>query len=90
LYGEELRGKRMLQSISYRKELTQLYRSQSGHCALCGTAITRETGWHDHHIVRRVDGGSDLLSNRVLMHPVCHGRLHVKGLTVAKGGADVD
>lgn len=84
LYGEELRGKRMLQSISYRKELTQLYRSQSGSCALCGTAITRETGWHDHHIVRKVDGGTDLLSNRVLLHPVCHGKLHVKGLTVVK------
>lgn len=84
LYGEELRGKRMLKSIGYRKELTQLYKSQSGNCALCGTAITRETGWHDHHIVRKVDGGSDQLSNRVLMHPVCHSKLHVKGLTVAK------
>ncbi|MDP3762081.1 MAG: group II intron reverse transcriptase/maturase [Ramlibacter sp.] len=84
LYGEELRGKRMLQSIGYRKALTQLYKSQSGNCVACGTAITRETGWHDHHIVRKVDGGSDLLSNRVLMHPVCHGQLHVKRLTVAK------
>jgi RNA-directed DNA polymerase len=85
LYGEDLRGKRMLQSIGYRKELTQLYRTQSGNCALCGTAINRETGWHDHHIVRKVDGGSDLLSNRVLLHPVCHGQLHVKGLNVVKG-----
>jgi RNA-directed DNA polymerase len=84
LYGEELRGKRMLQSIGYRKALTQLYKSQSGNCALCGTAITRETGWHDHHIVRKVDGGSDLLSNRVLLHPVCHNKLHVKGLNVVK------
>jgi len=84
LYGEELRGKRMLQSMGYRKELTQLYKSQSGNCALCGTAITRETGWHDHHIVRKVDGGTDLLSNRVLLHPVCHSKLHVKRLTVAK------
>ena len=32
LYGEELRGKRMLQSIGYRKALTQLYKSQSGNC----------------------------------------------------------
>lgn len=84
LYGEELRGRRMLQSIAYRKELTRLYKAQSGNCALCGTAITRETGWHDHHIVRKVDGGPDLLSNRVLLHPVCHGKLHVKGLTVVK------
>lgn len=84
LYGEELRAKRMLQSISYRKQLTQLYRSQSGKCAQCGTAIDKETGWHDHHIVRKVDGGSDLLSNRVLLHPVCHVTVHAKGLTVVK------
>ena len=84
LYGEDRRGKQMLKSISYRKELTSLYKSQSGNCALCGTAITRETGWHDHHIVRKVDGGPDSLSNRVLMHPVCHDKLHVKSLTVAK------
>ena len=83
-YGEELHGKRMLQSIGYRKQLTSLYKSQSGKCALCGTSITRETGWHDHHIVRKVDGGSDLLSNRVLLHPVCHAKLHAKGLTVVK------
>ena len=84
LYGEELRGKRMLKSIKHRKALTQLYKSQAGNCALCGTAITRETGWHDHHIVHKVDGGSDLLSNRVLLHPVCHNKLHVKRLTVVK------
>ncbi|HSV36760.1 MAG TPA: group II intron maturase-specific domain-containing protein, partial [Ramlibacter sp.] len=84
MYGEELRGKRMLQSISYRRQLSQLYMSQSGNCVLCGTAITRETGWHDHHIVRRVDGGSNLLSNRVLLHPVCHAKVHARGLTVVK------
>jgi RNA-directed DNA polymerase len=84
MYGEELRGKRMLQSISYRRQISQLYMSQSGNCVLCGTAITRETGWHDHHIVRRVDGGSNLLSNRVLLHPVCHAKVHARGLTVVK------
>ena len=83
-YGEELRAKRMLKASRTVSALTQLTISQSGNCALCGTAITRETGWHDHHIVRKVDGGSDLLSNRVLMHPVCHAKLHVRRLTVAK------
>jgi RNA-directed DNA polymerase len=84
MYGEELRGKRMLHSNANRKQFVQLYLSQSGNCALCGSAITRETGWHDHHIVHKVDGGSDLLSNRVLLHPVCHVQLHVRGLTVVK------
>lgn len=84
MYGEELRRKRMLQSIAYRSEITNLYRSQSGKCALCECAIDKVTGWHDHHIVRKVDGGSDNLSNRVLLHPVCHAKLHARGLTVVK------
>jgi RNA-directed DNA polymerase len=84
LHGEEQRAKRMQRSNSHRKQFVQLYLSQSGNCALCGSAITRETGWHDHHIVHKVDGGSDLLSNRVLLHPVCHVQLHVRGLTVVK------
>lgn len=83
-YGEELRMKRMRNSMRARKQFVSLFTAQAGRCALCGTAITRETGWHDHHLIRRVDGGSDLLSNRVLLHPVCHTRVHANGLTVVK------
>jgi RNA-directed DNA polymerase len=83
-YGEDLHTRRMLASIAYRKQLASLYRGQAGKCVLCGAAITRETGWHDHHIVRRVDGGSDLLSNRVLLHPVCHAQVHATDVTVVK------
>lgn len=83
-YGEELRLKRMAKNLTFQKQLVSLYMSQSGRCALCGEPLDPAGGWHDHHIVRKVDGGSDLLSNRVLLHPVCHTRLHVLGLTVAK------
>ena len=38
----------------------------------------------DHHIVYRQFGGSDALSNRVLLHPVCHRRVHALGLKVIK------
>jgi len=83
-YGEALRLKRMAKNLAFQKQLVSLYMSQSGRCALCGESLDPMTGWHDHHIVRKVDGGSDLLSNRVLLHPVCHTRLHALGLTVAK------
>ncbi|WP_345724863.1 HNH endonuclease signature motif containing protein [Herpetosiphon gulosus] len=33
-------------------------------------------GWHNHHIVRRVDGGPDTAENRVLLHPTCHRQVH--------------
>jgi RNA-directed DNA polymerase len=35
------------------------------------------TGWHVHHIVRRVDGGSDVWSNLVMVHPDCHRQIHL-------------
>ena len=74
----------MRNSMAARKQFVSLFTAQAGNCALCGTAITRETGWHDHHLVHRVDGGSDLLSNRVLLHPVCHTRVHSSGVSVVK------
>lgn len=84
VYGETLRTKRMLKSMSYQYETSMLYISQNGRCALCGEPLEQEERWHDHHIVYKVVGGSDALSNRVLLHPVCHRRLHALGLQVAK------
>lgn len=84
LYGETLRSQRLLQSMAYRKQWVDLFNSQHGHCAHCGDGLTEETGWHDHHLIQRVAGGSDSLSNRVLLHPVCHAKVHANGLTVVK------
>ncbi|CAI1978613.1 group II intron reverse transcriptase/maturase [Serratia entomophila] len=84
LYGENLRQKRMLNDMGHRREWTRLYYSQQGRCAMCCEVLTKETGWHDHHIVYRQHGGSDALANRVLLHPVCHQKLHSNGLTVVK------
>lgn len=84
VYGEDLRSQRMLKSMAYRKQWATLYLSQQGKCVCCGGAMSDDTGWHDHHLIPRVAGGSDLLSNRVLLHPECHRQLHAKGLTVAK------
>ncbi|HBN7245170.1 TPA: group II intron reverse transcriptase/maturase [Escherichia coli] len=84
LYGEELYRKRMLDKWAHRKGWQTLYREQKGKCGLCGKLMTQETGWHDHHIVYRMNGGSNALSNRVLLHPVCHIRLHALDLNVVK------
>ncbi len=84
LYGEALRKERMLDSMQHRKQWVSLFRQQNGLCALCGCKITRDTGWHDHHLVYKVRGGSDALSNRVLLHPVCHAKVHNQSLTVVK------
>lgn len=84
LYGEKLRQERMLHSMRHRKQWMALYRSQHGLCAVCSNPITRDSGWHDHHLQYRVDGGSNALANRVLLHPLCHVQVHKLGLTVKK------
>jgi RNA-directed DNA polymerase len=83
-YAEKRRQERLVRSYAHRKQWTSLFQSQQGRCVHCRQPITRETGWHDHHIVYRMAGGSDLLSNRVLLHPGCHAQVHALGLTVVK------
>lgn len=83
-YGETLRQKRMLKNMSYRKEWARLYADQRGLCALCGYEMDVDSGWHDHHIEYRMDGGSDALGNRVLLHPECHRQVHSRNLQVVK------
>jgi len=84
LYGETLRQARMLKNMSYRREWAKLFSEQAGLCAVCGCAIDMETGWHDHHIEYRVNGGSNALGNRVLLHPNCHAQVHALHLEVKK------
>jgi len=83
LKWEALRIRRMQHKLRYRKQVLRLFSRQQGKCALCGSAISKDTGWHDHHIVRRVDGGSDTLKNRALLHPNCHAQLHSQHGSVA-------
>lgn len=84
IYGELLRQRRMADQMIHNKAWSALYLSQGGKCALCDEPINQETGWHDHHIEYRLHGGSDAMSNRVLLHPVCHQNLHSLGLSVVK------
>ncbi len=84
LYGETLRQERLLNDRRHRKQWTALYKAQAGLCPVCNCKMTKETGWHDHHIHYKVAGGSDSLQNRVLLHPFCHTKVHCLGLTVIK------
>ncbi|HLG15400.1 MAG TPA: HNH endonuclease, partial [Blastocatellia bacterium] len=61
-----------------------LWISQGGLCTLCGHKITRTTGWRSHKVVWRVFGGSDSMSNRVLLHPKCHSKVHDRELKVVE------
>ncbi len=83
-YFEERLGVKMEKNLRGRRRLRYLWQQQNGICPVCEQKITRLTGWHCHHIVWRVMGGSDKAANRVLLHPECHRQVHVKGLSVGK------
>jgi RNA-directed DNA polymerase len=76
LYFEERLGVKMAATLKGRRQLLYLWKQQDGICPLCSQKITRITGWNNHHIIRRVDGGADTATNRVLLHPTCHRQLH--------------
>lgn len=83
-YGEKLRVQRMGSTI-WSAQRASLWFDQHGNCALCGQEIDMaDENMDDHHIVYRQLGGSDALSNRVLLHPICHRRVHALGLKVIK------
>jgi RNA-directed DNA polymerase len=83
-YFEEREGAHMLETFRGTRTLRSLWYEQRGLCTLCNTTITRITGWRLHYCVSRVMGGSAGASNRVLLHPECHDRVHRQRLSVSK------
>ena len=84
VYGERLFFDRRSKDI-WKGQRLDLWMEQLGKCALCKCEIDSDVEkYDDHHIVHKRHGGSDALSNRVLMHKVCHVRVHALGLEVTK------
>lgn len=75
-YFEARDSRHMTQTLSGRAMLLYLWRKQGGKCVRCGEPITKETGWHSHHVLPKVLGGHDGATNRQLLHPECHRQLH--------------
>ena len=71
-------AQRMEKTLEGRRKLRWLWWWQEGLCPVCEQKITRETGWHLHHIVKRSERGSDKLTNLVLLHQNCHMQYHAK------------
>jgi RNA-directed DNA polymerase len=83
-YFEKREGVKMLSNLRGIRQLRYLWHEQNGLCPVCGQKITKLTGWHNHHLVYRVMGGSDGAENRVLLHPECHRSVHSRKLFVEK------
>lgn len=83
-YFERRLDVRMEAGQKRRRQLLRLWFRQGGLCTECGHKITRMTGWRSHKIIWRVYGGSDNMSNRVMLHPSCHDKVHRCELEVVK------
>jgi RNA-directed DNA polymerase len=83
-YFEARLGVKMADTLKGRRSLLSLWREQDGICPVCKQSIPKLTGWHNHHIVGRSNGGADGAANRVLLHPNCHRQVHSQEVDVAK------
>ncbi len=83
-YFEKRLDAKMMAHWRGQRSLLHLWRSQNGLCPICRGKITKETGWENHHLCYRVNGGPDTFDNRVLLHPTCHKQVHSLGLSVPK------
>ena len=88
VYFDERVGLKWHQSWLRRRKLIALWRNQEGRCPICDQKITKETGWHVHHILQRVYGGTDHLPNLLILHPNCHRQVHHQKLSVTKLGIE--
>lgn len=70
------RQKKSHSQLVYSELTRKLWVKQKGICPLCKEDITKQTGWHQHHITHRRDGGKNTLMNLVLIHPICHEHWH--------------
>ncbi len=84
IYFEERLGVKMVANLKGKRQLLRLWKEQTGLCPVCHQKITKLTGWHNHHIIWRIYGGTDTAENRVLLHPDCHRQVHSLGLTIVK------
>jgi len=67
---------KMIDKLKDRKRLLHLWLSQDGTCPVCAHPITMDEAFHAHHIHPKQLGGTDMLSNLVLLHPNCHRQVH--------------
>ena len=84
VYLENRTSLKTIDDLQEQKLLLHLWRRQKGRCPLCRQMITKQTGWHNHHLIWRVNGGTDTLDNRLLLHPDCHRQVHSSGFSVGK------
>jgi RNA-directed DNA polymerase len=75
-YFEERLTRQMGVRLMENRKAWYLWLFQEGRCPECSERITEDSGWQLHHVIYRVHGGSDAITNLRLLHPNCHRKLH--------------
>ena len=84
-YFENRLGLQMKESLRGKNKLLFLWYAQEGKCPNCNERITKETGWNIHYIQRKTNGGKNMVTNLMLLHPNCHRQMHSREKKVAAG-----
>jgi RNA-directed DNA polymerase len=75
-YYFEQRRKQKIKGTKQSEGIRKLLLRQKGNCFICKQEISKQSGWHLHHVIRRCDGGKTHQKNLVLLHPTCHDQWH--------------
>ncbi len=75
-YFEERKVQKVKNALTLYGRVKKLWQAQKGKCPICQKDFTMKTGWHMHHVIPKLQGGKDTLSNLQLLHPNCHRQLH--------------
>jgi RNA-directed DNA polymerase len=84
IYFEKRATITMHEDLRRQKKLLSIWKSQKGICPICKQGFSREIGWHVHHILPRVRGGKDNITNLMMVHPNCHRQIHSRILKVVE------
>jgi hypothetical protein len=72
----EQRRRQSQQIENFPKAAQRIIRRQQAQCPHCGQSLFNQEEVHIHHKTPRAKGGSNLVSNLVALHMVCHLQLH--------------
>ncbi|MFO6423109.1 group II intron reverse transcriptase/maturase [Motilimonas sp. KMU-193] len=75
-YFERLQVQRLKKSVAGNDLLWKIATRQDYQCFVCKQIMNEMDDWDLHHLVPRSKGGSDKISNLVMVHINCHRQIH--------------
>lgn len=84
IYFENRQDWKLKESPTGKNKLARLWVSQEMRCPVCQQPLAANGKWNLHYIHLRSEGGTDNLSNLIMVHPDCHRQIHSQHLHVVK------